>query len=167
MFRASRSPRFDVLKSTPPVVDFSRASPLDPFEQPANRLSTANSSCFKKNKDTVLPRGAPRIERAQQRKAAPRSNGLGNKLPLLLLYRLPLMFAGLLKPKGQCSRLERITPRALFVKNSPLPQSALSLTQLVPFDNQKPSVSPYRCETVRRPGAQHKANGCNDISAGS
>ncbi len=100
-------------------------------------------------------------------KAAPRCNGLGNKLRLLLLYTLPLRFAGLLKPKANARDWRGSLLGRSSVKNSTLQKSALSLTQLVPFDNQKPSVGPYRCETIRRPGAQQKANGCNDISAGS
>ena len=36
----ARSPRFNVSENTPPLVDFSRASHLRPFEQPESEFST-------------------------------------------------------------------------------------------------------------------------------
>jgi len=40
MLRWAQSPRFDVLKSTPSLVDFSAAWPLGLFEQPAECQQT-------------------------------------------------------------------------------------------------------------------------------
>ena len=104
------------------------------------------------------------MERAHERKAAPRCNDLARSFvySYCTRYHLGLQASS---SRSQCSRLE-IFGRS-SVKNSTLQKSALSLTQLVPFDNQKPSLGPYRCETIRRPGAQRKAKRCNDISAGS
>jgi hypothetical protein len=50
LLRCARSPRSNVSVNTPPLVDFSRASHLDPFEQPEirffNNLLTIGSKQF-------------------------------------------------------------------------------------------------------------------------
>src|SRR5687768_8233731 len=99
----------------------------------------------RKTKTQCCPRSARRIERAHERKAAPRCNGLGNKLRLLLLYTLPLRICRPPQAKGPIARDWRGS--LLGHPNPALPQSAFSLTRLFPFDIRNPALASISCET--------------------
>jgi hypothetical protein len=60
------------------------------------------------------PKREHRSERAQKRRVAMTSWGLGYELTFLpRLYASPLQFAGLLEAQAHCPRPERLAPRSL------------------------------------------------------